>query len=140
MRASWACVAVALASFGIGACTTLPACKTVVPIAEILSTPAEFSGKELTIEATVRDTGVHGMFIHDPQDVTKGLNLRMEPQLAQSDVAMKMTKMLLVDRKRERRLGVVARWTGTFIWRPDALSTFAASKIRNLHWGNGLDR
>jgi Flp pilus assembly CpaE family ATPase len=132
-------MAAALLSMWFGSCTASRPQAPSIAIAEILSTPARFDGGFVTVHAVVRDTGVHGMYIHDPDDFMDGLDLRFAPEVAQSDVVMKMTEMLLVDRERERRLGVVAEWTGSFVWRRDSISTLVVSDVRNLRWGTGLD-
>jgi hypothetical protein len=132
-------MAAALVSICFGSCSTSVPQTAPTTIAEILSAPATFDGRIVTVRATVRDTGVHGMLIHDSEDVRKGLNLRIESKIAHSDVVIKMTEMLLVDRAREQRLGVVGEWTGTFVWRQESISTLAVFKIRKLHWGSALD-
>jgi hypothetical protein len=138
---SWrTCLIAALVAISFGSCTSSGHGTAPIAIGEILSAPATFDRRTVTVEATVRDTGVHGMFIHDAENAKNGVNLRIESEIAHSDVVMKMTEMLLVDRARERRLGVVAEWTGTFIWRPESLSTLAVFKVRKLRWGSGLDR
>lgn len=128
------CLAAALMAT-LPSCGTAPPRTPVLTITQILSDPRKFDRQTVIVEGSIRDTGVHGMFATDLHDTRKALNVYIQPEIAWSEPVMAMTRMLLIDRERERRRGVIARFTGTFSWKSDDLSLLSVSRVEKLRWG-----
>lgn len=108
------------------------------PIPVLAAHSAFFSGRNVAVTASIRDTGVHGMVLVDLLETRCGVGVTFTESLRSSAAVSDLYTMWVEGMLNELATGVhytvVAEVTGTFVCHPEYGRFIRAEKLENLRW------
>ncbi len=108
------------------------------PIPVLAANSALFSGRHVSVTATIHDTGAHGMVLIDLAETRCGIGVTFVESLRASATVSELYVMWAEEVLNDLATGdhyvVVADVSGTFVCHPDHGRLIRAEKLENVRW------